>query len=97
MRLRYTRTALQQIEQAFDYLEERSPQGAASVRERLLTAIALLRDHPHAGQATSRPGIRRVTLTPYPYLIFYRVVAGEIIISSFRHAVRNPSSMLGRL
>ena len=93
MRLRYTLTALRQIDQAIDYIEARSPQGAASIREPITAGIALVQEHPFAGQATSRQGTRRVVLTPYPYVIFYRVTADEVIISRFRHAARKPSSM----
>jgi len=36
---------------------------------------------------TDDPTIRRMTTTPYPYLIFYEATDAEIII----HAVRDPS------
>ena len=75
MRLRYTRTALRQIEDALSYTAVRSPQGAAGMRERILAAAALVQDHPRAAQATSRPNTRRVALTPYPYVLFYRIAA----------------------
>ena len=50
----------------------------------------MLLDYPNAGQATSRQGVRRVILTPYPYVIFYRVTAAEIVVMRFRHAARKP-------
>jgi toxin ParE1/3/4 len=50
----------------------------------------VLLDHPKAGQATSRQGVRRVVLTPYPYVIFYRVTAAEIVVMRFRHTSRKP-------
>lgn len=90
MKLRYTRTALNQIEQALSYVEGRSPQAAMRVARRTETLIAVLLDHPLAGQATSRPGVRRMVVTPYPYVIFYRVTPGEIVVLRFRHAARKP-------
>ena len=90
MKLRYTKTALRQIEQALSYIEARSTRGAESVARRTETVLALLLDHPQAGQLTSREGVRRVTLTPYPYVVFYRVTATEIVIQRFRHAARKP-------
>lgn len=90
MRLRYTRTALRQIEDALSYIAMRSPQGAAGLRERILAAAALVQDHPRAAQATSRQNTRRVVLTPYPYVIFYRVAADEVVITRLRHAARKP-------
>ncbi len=90
MKLRYTKTALRQIEQVLSYIEARAPQGAARVAQRAETVLAVLLDHPHAGQATSRQGVRRVVMTPYPYAIFYRVTAAEIVVMRFRHAARRP-------
>jgi toxin ParE1/3/4 len=30
---------------------------------------------------------------PYPYLIFYKATADEVVIHGVRHAARRPSSM----
>jgi plasmid stabilization system protein ParE len=92
LRLRYTRTALRQIEDALSYTAVRSPQGAAGMRERILAAAALVQDHPRAAQANSRPNTRRVALTPYPYVLFYRIAADEVVITRLRHAARRPLS-----
>ena len=39
---------------------------------------------------TTIPGVRRVFLTPYPYLIDYYVGDEEIVIQRFRHTARRP-------
>jgi plasmid stabilization system protein ParE len=90
VRLRYTKTALRQIERVLSYIEIHSPRGAGSIARRAETVLALLLAHPRAGQATSREGVRRVTLTPYPYVIFYRVTTTEIVVLRFRHSARKP-------
>ncbi|WOH79269.1 type II toxin-antitoxin system RelE/ParE family toxin [Bradyrhizobium sp. BEA-2-5] len=90
MDLRYTRRALVKIDRALAYIEARSPQGAVHVRDRILTLVTLLHEQPRAGRPTSRPGVRRLSATPYPYLIDYRVTPTEIIIMRFRHAARRP-------
>lgn len=90
MRLRVTRRAATQIEKALDYIEADSPQGANHVRERIKTLFLLLSQHPYAGQATDLPGVRRLTLSPYPYLIFYRVTENEVIVQRMRHTSRRP-------
>ena len=94
VKLRYTKRAVQKIDKALDYLAERSPQGAARVRERLLAVVQLLLSHPAAGHATSRSGIRRFAATPYPYLIDYRVVGDEVVIMRFRLAARRPADQV---
>jgi toxin ParE1/3/4 len=47
------------------------------------------------GARTDDPLIRRLPITPYPYLIFYEPKSDEIIIHAVRHASRDPSSMPG--
>jgi toxin ParE1/3/4 len=36
-----------------------------------------------------------MTVTPYPYLVFYEATDAEIIIHAVRHAARDPSGMPG--
>ena len=93
MKLRYTRSALADLDAALDQIAAESPQGARRVQRRLRDVIDLLLRHPQIGQMTSRPGMRRVVASPYPYLIFYRVNDSEIVVHGVRHGARKPSSM----
>jgi toxin ParE1/3/4 len=95
VRLRVTRRAATQIEEALDYIEAESPQGANQMRERIATLFRLLVQHPYAGQATDLLGVRRLTVSPYPYLIFYRVTDHEVIVQRVRHTSRRPFSASG--
>jgi toxin ParE1/3/4 len=88
LKVRFSARAIEQISDALDYVAAKSPQGAARIRDRLVEMAALLEGHPHAGHKTTRPRIRRLVATPYPYLIDYRVAGGEIVILRFRHAAR---------
>ena len=90
MKIRFTKRAAVQIAAALDFVAAQSPQGAERVRDRLQSVLMLLQDHPQAGRATSRPGVRRLATRPYPYFIDYRVTDAEIIIQRFRHAARRP-------
>jgi toxin ParE1/3/4 len=73
-----------------DYIESQSPQGAQNVKIRLQAVVQLLDDHPIIGRATSKGDIRRVVVTPYPYVIFYRPEPAGIVIHGIRHAARRP-------
>jgi toxin ParE1/3/4 len=95
VKLRVTRRATTQIERALDYVGAESPQGANRMRERIQTLFLLLAQHPHAGQATDLPGVRRLSVSPYPYLIFYRVTGDEVIVQRVRHTSRRPLSASG--
>jgi hypothetical protein len=44
------------------------------------------------GRPTGRGWARRLTVYPFPYLIFYQVRDDEIIIHGERHSARDPSS-----
>jgi toxin ParE1/3/4 len=90
VRLRVTKRAATQLERALDYIEAESVQGANRMRERVQNLFLLLTRHPYAGQATDQPGVRRLSVSPYPYLIFYRVTGDEVVVQRVRHMSRRP-------
>jgi toxin ParE1/3/4 len=91
MRLRYTLPALADLASILEYIADRSPQGAARIHTRICAVTDLLLRYPLAGAVTDDPTIRRMTTTPYPYLIFYETTDAEIIIHAVRHGARDPS------
>jgi toxin ParE1/3/4 len=95
MRLRYTRPALDDLDDVLTYIAERSPGSARRVQRRIKAVTNLLLEYPRIGTPTSDTDIRRVTAHPYPYLIFYEVRGDEIIIHAIRHGARDPSTMPG--
>jgi len=95
VRLRYTLQALADLSVILDYIATHSPQGARRVQPRIQALTDLLLQHPQIGRRTDDPAIRRITTTPYPYLVFYEATQTEIIIHAVRHAARDPSGMPG--
>jgi toxin ParE1/3/4 len=95
VRLRYTLPVLADLSAILDYIAAHSPQGARRVQARVQALTDLLLQHPHIGRRTDDPAIRRMTTTPYPYLVFYEATETEIIIHTVRHAARDPSGMPG--
>lgn len=93
MKLRYTLRAATELSEVLDYVEHQSPLGAHRVQVRIQTIINLLLEHPHAGQLTSNSRLRRMVVSPYPYLIFYEVTLDEIVIHGVRHGARRPSAL----
>ena len=59
--------------------------------------ISLLSQYPYAGSQTDDLGLRYLTATPYPYLIFYEVneAEDEVVIIAVRQSARDPWSMPG--
>jgi toxin ParE1/3/4 len=90
MQLRFTARAAAQIDAALAHVAAKSPRGASNVRSRLLAILRLLQERPLAGHRTSNPLVRRIAVTPYPYLLDYRTTDSEIVILRFRHAARRP-------
>ena len=91
MKLRYQRRALQQIDKALGYIGVRCPEGATKVEARLTAIAALIQQQSLVGRKTSVPGVRRIVLTPYPYLIDYYVGDDEVVIQRSRHTARKPA------
>jgi plasmid stabilization system protein ParE len=95
MRLRYTRSDLADLEAILAYIAARSPSGAGRVHARIKAVTDLLLRHPRIGTRTDDPSIRRMTISPYPYLIFYEPTDSEVIVHAARHGARDPSDMPG--
>ncbi|WP_036293726.1 type II toxin-antitoxin system RelE/ParE family toxin [Methylosinus sp. PW1] len=93
MKLRFTLRAAAELERVLAYIDGRSPEGAHRVKRRIHNVLEAVVSHPNVGVATSRLGLRRIVVYPYPYLIFYQVTATEIIVHGVRHGARDPRSM----
>ena len=65
------------------------------MQARIKTFVALLPLHPLIGTRTDDPTLRRLVVTPYPYLVFYEAGVAEIIVHSLRHAARDPETTPG--
>jgi plasmid stabilization system protein ParE len=95
VKIRYTLPALADLDSILTYISASSPQGAARVQKRIQDVINLLLAHPEVGLRTDDLDIRRLTTTPYPFLIFYEIGGQEIIIHAIRHGARDPGGMPG--
>ena len=45
--------------------------------------------------ATESKSVRRISVRPYPYVVFYRYSDEEVVIVAVRHAARDPRTMPG--
>lgn len=70
MNLRY---ALADLDEILTHIATHSPRGAMHVQARIKAITDLLLRHPRIGALTNDPTIRRITTSPYPYLVFYEV------------------------
>lgn len=90
----FSRLALAELDEILTYLGQRSPSGAKHVEARILRALAHIGDHPFAAEGlTGRPDVRRLPLSPYPYVIYYEVA--DDMINGLAHSARRKAAALG--
>ena len=67
-----------------------NPRAALRVKSRIKMDAEMLGDFPFMARSTGKAGVRVLTVTPYPYLIFYTVRDDEVLILHIRHGARRP-------
>lgn len=74
------------LEQIYDYIEERSPQAADDMYERIIGAVASLAQIPYVYRRGRVPNTREMVVHPN-YIVVYRVT-DCIVILNVLHARR---------
>lgn len=92
MLVRFTPTALKQLDEICAYIAKDNPSAAIKVRARIEYVAAHFGDNPEMGRAIFEGRIRWFTVKPYPYLIYYRIRNGEVHILRIRHGARRRSA-----
>ncbi len=89
MRVRYTETALAEIEEIFSYIEADNPAAAAAVKAHIEHTIRLIGRLPKMGRLKYREIVRMLPIRRYPqYLVFYAIEGDEVVILNVRHGAR---------
>ena len=71
-----------------DYVARDKPDAAARLATRIVALVEALRAHPYLGRAGSEPGVRELVVGGTPYLIFYRVRAKRVTITTIWHGAQ---------
>ena len=88
MRLRYTRQALADLEEARAYIAERNSKAAAAVATRIRTAIDGLRLFPERGRPGRVAGTRELVIAHTPFIAVYRIGGRYLDILAIMHSAR---------
>ena len=72
-----------------DYVARDKPDAAARLATRIVALVEALRQHPYLGRAGSEPGVRELVVGGTPYLIFYRVRAKRVTITTIWHGAQS--------
>jgi len=89
MRVRYTDTALAEIQEISSHIEADSPRAAEAVVAQIEHTVKLIGDLPEIGTLKYRGIVRMQTVRRYrQYLVFYAIKANEVVILNVRHGAR---------
>jgi toxin ParE1/3/4 len=73
MKVRYTETAIEEIEDILFRIQSDNPVAAAEVAAVIKATTARLADFPRMAFETDIPGVRVSPVLPYRYLVFYAI------------------------
>lgn len=94
MIVRWTRTALANLNDLAEYIAQDNPRAAAHMVARILSSIEKLKAHPSIGRPGRVPNTRELVISGTPYIIPYRVKGShiELLRFSMPHADGPPTS-----
>jgi plasmid stabilization system protein ParE len=82
---KYTKLAIQDIRQAYDFIAIDSQQSAKAVIERIESGINTLCAHPHIGRQGRLNGTREFVIARTPFIVVYRPHEQLLWILSILH------------
>jgi toxin ParE1/3/4 len=88
MRVRYTPSALGDIEALFSFIARDNPHAAARVVERIERSVSLAAAFPGVGRDTDESGVLVLPVPRTPYLIFYSINGEQLTVHQIRHGAR---------
>lgn len=85
MRIRWLRTAKQNLDDAVGYVSRDDPETAYALYAYIRARVADLAKHPERGRPGRVFGTRELVIEKYPYLIPYRICSNEVQIIRVFH------------
>lgn len=84
----WTRLAVADLNQAYDYIAASNPDAAAGIVERIEKAVNALRLHPALGRPGRVPGTRELVVTRTSFIVPYRIMGERVEILAVIHVAR---------
>jgi toxin ParE1/3/4 len=88
MNVRYTATALDEIEDILSHIARDNSSAALKVSVTILATINRVAEFPHTAIEANVPGVRVAPVLPYRYLIFFSIARDALIVRNVRHSAR---------
>jgi toxin ParE1/3/4 len=89
VRLRFSPQAHADIVDIHEYIAQHSPRAATAVVAQIRMTSLLLARYPSLGRETDLPGVRVFPTARYPYLVYHRVIADEVVVIHVRDGRRD--------
>ena len=89
MRVRWLKSARENLDKALDYVAKDDPD-AAAMYEHIRSRVADLARQPGQGRPGRLYGTRELVIEKYPYLIPYSVTNNDIVILRVFHTSQRP-------
>lgn len=86
--IRWTKRALRRLDEIGAHIAEDSPEAAARVIARILSAAELLTEQPAMGRVGRIKATRELVLVDIPYIVPYRVNGDTIEVLTVIHAAQ---------
>jgi len=90
----WTRLALEDLENAYEFISYYSPEAAKEIISRVEGGINNLRQYPNVGKKGRLKGTRELVIPNTPFFLPYRVKETHIEILAFLHGRRKWPSPL---
>ena len=88
MELRWTPSALRDIDDAGNYIAQDHPPAAAGMGRRIVEAVDYLEQHPALGRSGRLRHIRELVVSGTPFIVIYRVRLDVIQVLRVLHHAR---------
>lgn len=88
MKVRWTVQAADDLQSVHEYLNDRNPEAADALVERILSSVEMLDRYPHLGRPGRIDGTRELVVTGTPFIVSYRLWKDQAEILGVLHAAR---------
>jgi toxin ParE1/3/4 len=89
MKIHWSSAAVADLESVAQYIQLNNPKAAVRTADRIEAATLNLRQFPNVGRPGEVIGTREIPVNGVPYIIVYRVSAGEVQILRVFHTSRD--------
>lgn len=89
MRIIWSETAIANLVNIRQYIEQDNPAAARRLAQRILASVERLAEHPHLGRPGREPDSRELIVAGTPYIVPYRIHRDRIAILAVIHAAQD--------